>query len=59
MHSTIAIEYLGPDNVLFGSDYPHPEGTKLPIDFADLLTTSDADETRQIMRENTARLLRL
>ena len=53
------IDFLGPENVLFGSDYPHPEGTKLPIDFADLLTTSDAAETRQIMRENTATLLGL
>ncbi|NQZ96332.1 MAG: amidohydrolase [Myxococcales bacterium] len=53
------IEFVGADRVLFGSDYPHPEGTKRPIDFAELLTTSDEAETRQIMRGNAARLLDL
>ncbi len=53
------IDFLGSDSLLFGSDYPHPEGTKRPIDFAELLTRSDAAETRQIMRGNTAGLLGL
>ena len=30
-----AIEAIGADHVLFGSDYPHPEGLRNPADFAD------------------------
>ena len=29
------VELLGADNVLFGSDYPHPEGMSDPISFVD------------------------
>lgn len=52
------IDAIGADRVLFGSDYPHPEGVANPWDFLrgrDLLP----DELRQIARENTARLLAL
>ena len=50
---------IGPDHVLFGSDYPHSEGVAEPIEFAEALEGFDADSTRRIMRENTSRLLRL
>ncbi len=52
------IDAIGADRVLFGSDYPHPEGVASPWDF---LTGRDleADELRLIARENTAKLLAL
>jgi predicted TIM-barrel fold metal-dependent hydrolase len=53
------IDRIGADRVLFGSDYPHPEGIAEPADFADELTRSDAAEIRQVMRDNNAALLGL
>ena len=54
------LETLGPDNVLFGSDFPHPEGIAEPARFVDLLGASPSSETlHQVMRENTGRLLGL
>ena len=54
------IEYLGPDNVLFGSDFPHPEGVSEPAKFIDLLGPDASDEaTHKVMRDNTGRLLGL
>ena len=54
------IAYLGPDNVLFGSDFPHPEGVAEPAKFVDLLGPGASEEaTRKVMRSNTGRLLGL
>jgi len=53
------VERLGPDRVLFGSDYPHPEGLAEPAEFADLVAPLPADQVRQILRDNTASLLGL
>jgi predicted TIM-barrel fold metal-dependent hydrolase len=54
------VDYLGPDNVLFGSDYPHPEGIAVPDKFVDLLGSSATPEdTQKVMRDNTAALLGL
>ncbi len=50
---------LGPDHVLFGSDYPHPEGLREPADFVDRLAGCDPTTTRKILRANTAGLLGL
>jgi predicted TIM-barrel fold metal-dependent hydrolase len=48
---------LGADHVLFGSDYPHPEGLREPRDFIDLLADCDPVVTRKVLRTNTAELL--
>ncbi len=48
---------LGPDHVLFGSDFPHPEGLRDPGDFVELLASCDAVTTRKVLRTNTAALL--
>ncbi len=51
------IGILGPEKVLFGSDYPHPEGLREPSDFVRLLDGCDPTTTRRVLRGNTAALL--
>jgi predicted TIM-barrel fold metal-dependent hydrolase len=53
------IERMGDEHVLFGSDYPHPEGLAQPNAFAKLIDGLDDAATRRVMRGNTARLLGL
>lgn len=48
---------IGDDRVLFGSDYPHPEGLAEPLDFAELIAPLTADAVDRIMGENLRRLL--
>jgi len=51
------VELLGPDRVLFGSDFPHPEGLADPIAFVDELHGLPADQVRLVMGGNLARLM--
>jgi predicted TIM-barrel fold metal-dependent hydrolase len=53
------IEIMTPDRLLFGSDYPHPEGLANPVDFVDDLPDSlpDADVAK-IMGGNLKELLK-
>jgi predicted TIM-barrel fold metal-dependent hydrolase len=53
------IDALGEDHVLFGSDWPHPEGLREPLDYAARLAGRDETVTRKVLRGNTARLLGL
>jgi predicted TIM-barrel fold metal-dependent hydrolase len=53
------VELLGPDRVLFGSDYPHPEGMVDPITFVDDLAGLDQDVIRKVMGGNLARLMKV
>ncbi|MFC5753900.1 amidohydrolase family protein [Actinomadura rugatobispora] len=48
---------LGAGHVLFGSDYPHPEGLREPRDYLSRLAGFDAAVTRRVLRGNTAALL--
>jgi predicted TIM-barrel fold metal-dependent hydrolase len=48
---------IGDDRILFGSDYPHPEGLAEPADFADLVAPLGEDAVRRIMRDNLRGLL--
>lgn len=53
-------ELIGADKVLFGSDWPHPEGLAEPLGFADkLLAHGDAAMTRKVMRSNIASMIGL
>jgi predicted TIM-barrel fold metal-dependent hydrolase len=52
------IDGIGADRVLFGSDYPHPEGVAEPRRFLQGHALDEV-ETRLVSRENTARLLGL
>ena len=56
---TDLIDAIGAEHVLFGSDYPHPEGLREPLDYLSALATYDDAVTRQVMRGNTAGLLGL
>ena len=50
------VNAIGAERVMFGSDYPHPEGCAEPIDYADRLVGLSDDQIRLIMRDNAARL---
>jgi predicted TIM-barrel fold metal-dependent hydrolase len=51
------IGILGDDNVLFGSDYPHPEGMADPISFVDDLAGLPEDTIAKVMGGNLGRLM--
>ncbi|MEZ5168577.1 MAG: amidohydrolase family protein [Acidimicrobiales bacterium] len=52
------IELMGADHVLFGSDYPHPEGLENPIEFVnDLPESLPHDDVARIMGGNLKELL--
>jgi predicted TIM-barrel fold metal-dependent hydrolase len=53
------IDAIGVDHVLFGSDWPHPEGLRDPSDYAERLTGYDDDVIRKVLRGNASRLLGL
>ncbi len=53
------VETLGAERVLFGSDWPHPEGVATPRDFLKEVEALDDATARRIMRDNTAELLGL
>jgi predicted TIM-barrel fold metal-dependent hydrolase len=51
------VDLVGPDHVLFGSDYPHPEGLKDPISYVDELDGMPEDTVRKVMGGNLAGLM--
>lgn len=53
------VKTIGAEHVLFGSDWPHPEGVVHPIQFADRLGSLSEADLRKVMRDNTAGLLGL
>ena len=48
---------IGVEHVLFGSDFPHPEGLADPVSFVDELEGFSDGEIKQIMRGNLEALL--
>jgi len=52
-------ELLGPDRVLFGSDFPHPEGLSEPVKFADEIVDLGEELVGKIMGGNLARLMNM
>jgi hypothetical protein len=59
------VELIGPDRVMFGSDFPHPEGMSDVFDYPDMAARfaarldSPADTTRKVMRDNGLRAVGL
>lgn len=51
------VDAIGIDHVLFGSDYPHPEGPAEPREYFNHLKKYSTADQRKIMRTNTAGLL--
>jgi predicted TIM-barrel fold metal-dependent hydrolase len=50
-------DLIGEDRVLFGSDYPHPEGLANPASYVDELAGQPESRVRKIMGGNLARLM--
>jgi predicted TIM-barrel fold metal-dependent hydrolase len=48
---------IGANQVLFGSDWPHPEGNIMPADYAACIRSLPAGDVRRIMRDNALELL--
>ena len=54
------VEAIGVDHVLFGSDYPHPEGLAEPCSYVDHLPSGLPEEdVAKIMGGNLARIMRV
>jgi predicted TIM-barrel fold metal-dependent hydrolase len=53
------VELLGEDNVMFGSDYPHPEGLPSPMHMLKRLKGLNDDQVRKVMGLNAAKLLNI
>ena len=51
------IEAIGAERVLFGSDWPHPEGTVEPRDYLTCLKGLDDNTVRLVMRDNAEQAL--
>ena len=50
-------DLLGVDRVLFGSDYPHPEGLAHPSHYLDAIETLSGTDQAKIMGGNLSRLI--
>ena len=50
---------IGVENVVFGSDYPHPEGMFDPVTFVDELDSLPVAEQAAIMGGNLARIMKV
>jgi predicted TIM-barrel fold metal-dependent hydrolase len=48
--------HMGPERVIFGSDWPHIEGMPQPLDYVAELAQLDPAAKRRILRENTREL---
>lgn len=51
------LEVVGPDCLVFGSDFPHPEGLSDPVSYVHQLEDLPEDIQRNIMRNNIAHFL--
>jgi len=52
-----ALQVLGTDKILLGSDYPHPEGLPTPADAARDFAPLGDEVVRMVMRDNLAKLV--
>jgi predicted TIM-barrel fold metal-dependent hydrolase len=53
------VDQVGATQVLYGSDWPHPEGVAQPLDMMSDLTRLTDGEVRLVAHDNTAGLLKL
>jgi predicted TIM-barrel fold metal-dependent hydrolase len=52
-------ELIGEEHVLFGSDFPHPEGLAQPASFIEDLSHLPEETVRNMMGGNLARLMNM
>lgn len=52
-------EIIGVDNILWGSDFPHPEGMHDPLAYAEVVSKLSIEDQRKIMGGNIARLMKI
>ena len=50
---------LGVDNTMFGSDFPHPEGLRDPLGFAERLAEFSPEDQAKVMGGNMARIVKV
>jgi predicted TIM-barrel fold metal-dependent hydrolase len=50
-------ELIGVDHVLFGSDWPHPEGNIAPVDYVECIQKLAPTDVKRIMRDNALALV--
>jgi predicted TIM-barrel fold metal-dependent hydrolase len=48
---------LPTDHILFGSDFPHPEGLADPLSYVDELSAFSDEDVRKIMGANLTSLI--
>ena len=53
------VDVMGADRIVFGSDWPHPEGLKDPITFVDDLKALPAADIAKIMGGNLMELMKV
>jgi len=53
----VLADMIGEDHVLFGSDFPHPEGLADPVSYLEALQGAPEEDVRKIMGGNLARLM--
>jgi len=53
------IKLIGADRVVFGSDFPHPEGLADPISYVKVLDTLPEEDIRRIMGGNLAQIMKV
>lgn len=51
------IDLMGVDHVIYGSDWPHPEGLPEPLDVLEEIGVVSHEDLRKIIRDNTLSLL--
>lgn len=50
-------DFIGVDHVMFGSDWPHPEGLARPLDWLDDIRNFSAEDKAKIMGGNIMKIL--
>ena len=53
------VEFVGAERVLFGSDWPHPEGVAEPRDFFADVAALTPTQQKRVMADNLRELLGL
>jgi predicted TIM-barrel fold metal-dependent hydrolase len=53
------VRLIGADRVLFGSDYPHPEGLAEPTSYVEQLKDLPHEDIARIMGGNLAEIMRI